>query len=121
MASTVHSTGRASPFVLTYVAGILPQSENLELKICAIHLHSSLAAMSGVFSRGTDKRRSALLGHLALGQCDGVIPYPSGGRNRHIKVRGRSARAILAVHLNHMSRLLAETRLKRFLQTRIVQ
>src|SRR5215472_7458487 len=55
MTSTVHATGRASPFVLTYVAEILPQSESLELKICAIHLHSSLTAMNGVFSRGTDK------------------------------------------------------------------
>src|SRR5215471_5813870 len=55
MTSTVHSTGRASPFVLLYIAEILPQSESLELKICAIHLHSSLKAMNGVFSRGTDK------------------------------------------------------------------
>src|SRR5262252_2638988 len=55
MTSTVHATGRASPFVLTYVAEILPLSESLELKICAIHLHSSLRAMNGVFSRGTDK------------------------------------------------------------------
>src|SRR5262245_22045411 len=73
MASTVHSTGRASPFVLTYVGGILPQSENLELIICAIHLHSSLAAMSGVFSRGTDKiisvRYAALIGGLGYAEA----------------------------------------------------
>src|SRR5215472_12444107 len=60
MTSTVHATGRASPFVLTYVAEILPLSESLELKICAIHLHSSLRAMNGVFSRGTDKFRQHL-------------------------------------------------------------
>src|SRR5262245_508690 len=60
MTSTVHSTGRASPFVLTYVAGIIPKSENLELKICARTLRSSLAAMSGVFSRGTDKTIMAI-------------------------------------------------------------
>jgi hypothetical protein len=34
---------------------MLSQAENLELKICAIDLHSSLTAMNGVFSRGTDK------------------------------------------------------------------
>src|SRR5262249_28004734 len=57
MTSTVHSTGRASPFVLTYIAEILPQSEKSELEFYAIHLHSSLRAMNGVFSRGTDKPR----------------------------------------------------------------
>jgi hypothetical protein len=62
MTSMVHSTGRANPFVLTYVAEILPQSENLELKNCAIHLHSSLAAMNGVFSRETDKIEKKKLG-----------------------------------------------------------
>jgi hypothetical protein len=47
MTSTVHSTDRASPFVLTYVAGILPQSENLELKIGAIHLHAPAGTKDG--------------------------------------------------------------------------
>src|SRR5262245_2698647 len=73
MTSTVHSTGRASPFVLTYVAGILPQSENLELKICAIHLHSSLAAMSGVFSRGTDKQGIARARFCRFDHCEYLI------------------------------------------------
>src|SRR5262249_533696 len=71
MTSTVHATGRASPFVLTYVAEILPQSESLELKICAIHLHSSLTAMNGVFSRGTDKGLNAIkTAYLKQGYLD---------------------------------------------------
>src|SRR5215467_10948005 len=72
MTSTVHATGRASPFVLTYVAEILPLSESLELKICAIHLHSSLRAMNGVFSRGTDKMM------LYLPAPKILQPQPSG-------------------------------------------
>jgi len=76
MTSTVHATGRASPFVLTYVAEILQQSESLELKICAIHLHSSLRAMNGVFSRGTDKNRrcpNSPKGHSMTSPREGEI------------------------------------------------
>src|SRR5512145_1304777 len=73
MTSTVHSTGRASPFVLPYVTEILPQSENLELKICAIHLHSSLAAMNGVFSRGIPLANSKMSDKLQF-----VVAFGSG-------------------------------------------
>jgi hypothetical protein len=74
---------------IRYIAVILPQPENLELKNCVIHPHSSLAVISGDESRGTDKlmfdqvppgRRGERIGRIFTCPPDSAEFYDSPAR-----------------------------------------